>query len=1266
MATGEKGIFWPSKRVTSLIVQCTCYISFLCNLVYVSLRFFAFDTETNIGFYTPVYVVSPNLSLCFDLSTIVSDNHKLILDEHYPRYLGLLDQQILQLVPRTNDVLKDCAFRDFETEEIENAVNASECSSIFTIQRYRMQGYMCYLFQLNKHNTFSFHSLAFALHEQRLLYKLAIDYPLNKGHVVAPILHLDELADVDRIFMKELFPSNTTNELFYLDYDLYEIYRLPHPYTTKCGPDPRLRCIYNCINQIFAMKGFSPSTGLSRETTGKSDLLLRVADYSDAKKAVEMLKMWNETRPICSKLCKSEACKQQLVITYASAPFENKVHKLSFHVTTFKNPIYKVVYSVKLSFIEYITQCFSLSGIWLGFSVISVLCRSQNFQIGRVCVTLNSLRSKVEQMKRFYPIESTDGHFFSQVGRTSGTSKTKKYIRWVKMFLWVSFKVVAIIAFAVQAIELCVSYMKYQTVFKHNHLMDPKYSNKLPSTAICITVKDLYNASNLNEITEYNYKGMMGMRNKWFNSSMASILDGTIGDEVLYRCKTRVLDRFKFADLFKLKSRAKCLTEFNYHKYYSRGRICHLFTPKVTNLNMEQSFVAFREINPSKFYSLILSPRLKNKTLDLIVYFDSENASYISNDYAAQSTKIAEKRVVVLTFQTIVFEFLPLPYDTKCNPTKSFSKCKNICLQKGLAKYQRLPYGNTIVDHSELRLLSFEDLNNSTLNRFWRRLENYCTKNCNSFICSGDYTLTYSNHVLGRTVYDVEIVVNVESKPRTYSKSMPLFPFYEFYYLLFCLCTFWLNLSFIGLDVIKKKQQRQVDHFVRLLYAKSLSLLRSVNSMRRNLRSKKNNSKRNSLTKSYCHLICISGMCLHLVCPFLQYFQYPTILLTKALVEDPSAYKFILCSEVQALFEEGLIFSDESDKYKDILDKQINDILTEGRKLNNFIASCGYWGLSRDRNEPNSMQRATDRVFFESTNASICAQNLQSRIFMRQGHICFQFKLLRKLIWTQTQMLNTFNHMKTILSVSINSSIISQRFTVIAHMDTGYDPHHSSIWTPIVHKKSCDCRYVVSYNKYSFLLLPYPYSTQGFIPGQITHCFVHCVNQVFNKYNLTRTYLGDKRTDYKLITCSLRKNSMMNIMTHNVENECAKRCSRIIDYFDGKTDLMLSTVSLISEPQPYSGPRKGTTRFDLRRSDNPSVSMTFLVELSIYDLIINIGSIISIWYGISVINIPDTLSRNHSSNIRSEILNNVNQVKCLVKQMLIQRHSNDLRTSTLS
>ena len=64
--------------------------------------------------------------------------------------------------------------------------------------------------------------------------------------------------------------------------------------------------------------------------------------------------------------------------------------------------------------------------------------------------------------------------------------------------------------------------------------------------------------------------------------------------------------------------------------------------------------------------------------------------------------------------------------------------------------------------------------------------------------------------------------------------------------------------------------------------------------------------------------------------------------------------------------------------------------------------------------------------------STVCRRSFRTNIFLNQGYVCFGYKLRRKCTWTATQMLAAISSRKTASSVSLNSSMISEGFTVIA------------------------------------------------------------------------------------------------------------------------------------------------------------------------------------------------------------------------------------------
>ena len=458
------------KKIYVQLHRILCYILCSVNLTYLTAKYLAFDTHVDFGFYTPVTLTQPNLSLCFDLNTILGGHEVLMFNNHTPQFLGKTSKEIFDGTPSVDTIVHRCAYRDPGSDKIIQVENSTECYQLFTIKRYRMHCFICYLFHLNQRHNLSFNALAFSPNEPKFLYNVAIKGPLATGHSVAPIVHLDELADVDRIYMKELFPSKRDNEMYHLEYDLYEVERLPPPFATRCGPEPQLRCSYNCYDQEYKKNGLVRTSTVVRDTPGVSTL--RVVEYDSNEKQQQLLSRSNAD---CAKRCNSEACGHKLLVTQLFGPFMS-THRLSFNLGANRRPINLMKYSPKFSFTDYITQSLSLSGIWVGFSLVSILYRRKRFDIVTTYKAWLSLKAKSKLLKRTFRAK------MKKV--VEKTEKDKQRSKKMLKFMATAFKLITFLIFMGQAFNLCFTYGKYETIFAYRHIFNPGYGNRLPSTVI--------------------------------------------------------------------------------------------------------------------------------------------------------------------------------------------------------------------------------------------------------------------------------------------------------------------------------------------------------------------------------------------------------------------------------------------------------------------------------------------------------------------------------------------------------------------------------------------------------------------------------------------------------------------------------------------------------------------------------------------------------------------------------------------------------------
>ena len=77
------------------------------------------------------------------------------------------------------------------------------------------------------------------------------------------------------------------------------------------------------------------------------------------------------------------------------------------------------------------------------------------------------------------------------------------------------------------------------------------------------------------------------------------------------------------------------------------------------------------------------------------------------------------------------------------------------------------------------------------------------------------------------------------------------------------------------------------------------------------------------------------------------------------------------------------------------------------------------------------------------------------------------------------------------------------------------------------------------------------------------------------------------------------------------------------------------------------------TRFDVRRPDRRGVVMIFTSTLTIYELIIEVGSVITVWFGLFVIGIPGSFSSLDTRMIHTKIRDQTKKAEKVVNDITI-------------
>lgn len=120
-----------------------CYFLLFGTLLHVSSLYFEYETDTNAAPYIPIKQPLPNVSLCFDLTTFLFQNVTgKYFQTNYLEFLSLTTNEIFKKSPPASKLLKTCSYRRFEIDTFELNTKSNECTALFNITRYRMQGYI--------------------------------------------------------------------------------------------------------------------------------------------------------------------------------------------------------------------------------------------------------------------------------------------------------------------------------------------------------------------------------------------------------------------------------------------------------------------------------------------------------------------------------------------------------------------------------------------------------------------------------------------------------------------------------------------------------------------------------------------------------------------------------------------------------------------------------------------------------------------------------------------------------------------------------------------------------------------------------------------------------------------------------------------------------------------------------------------------------------------------------------------------------------------
>lgn len=1195
------------------------------NIIYVSVNYFKYSTDTKVAPYTPIEQKLLKLSICFNSNSLLQGKvEKTFYQSTMPVIYNKTLSYIFANLPTVDKLVSRCAYRDFSFDLLWSA-NSTECFRRLNITRYKMSHHLCYKLDYDAGRSYSFYKVTHSMFGKRQLLEIHLNPPFDEGHLILPLFHFDAFPYDERNFGNSIIPSSTENELYYLVYSYYEITRLPSPYDTHCKSISQATCYRRCIEKEYNRHGFSRSSAISRDVPEQSEL--KIPAYNDEDEANQMEKIYFDAISKCH--CSSgERCSQNLVITFNSSPFP--ASNLTFKIETSRDPVVKIVYTEKSTFCDYLTQCFSLSGVWIGFSILSTLIKQKKEP--SETQRLHFITKKIRQISLVTLFVRK-----AQNNQKSKKMEPKVNEKLIKMRLVCSFtfRIIILSVLSWQIINLSENYLKFETNWKFNHVLDADYTRV--TLTICFALDEFFDFFPNDFPNETNYAKVYKERDLAVNFTLSEILKRSKREKIIQKCRfVNANDPYGFMNLL---DHNECHRHIDTLAYYMDMNVCYRLVPKSMMKSFKQSKSRYHGINPGLLYSIIPMDKFSKflKTM-FVIHFDY-SYPIISKDFGVRSAKLdGKKNLQTLTFVKREIKYLPSPYDTACDDEHN-SFCATYCYSLGLEKYKRNPHTGIITYPNKKTILTFTDLQNETMYKEWKELELKCEKKCKK-PCVFTYSLTYISHAIERTEFKMEILITSPIEPLAQYEAVPRMLHYDYLYQIFCSLAFWIGFSFLNINlfelIAQLKSKKLIQFYNKKFKNKQLfstkndqqvyHLFNRKESVRTNIKKYFERNKSNSLIYIFCSVGCI----IHLYDPLNSYFQYSTTLDTLMKLENRFDYSFTICLNTYELLAnvknkpldttyDHEYYAKKSHFLKNLT---IEDMFSKSPDVENIIQHCSEWGLIEDVDKENDLSNPSDRVFFWHKSNEKCCKLFEVVKFIMPSQICYKIQPRRSKLWLRQQVNNLFENKKILFMVALDSSILTTKFSALVTVANKY-PAFSAVWAPSAVKKADNHYHFVSYIKYHNVLLPPPYSNDGFTHMLHIKCIGICLNTHIEKKNFTftRTYTtASQYNKYQYLTYIDRTDGSINQLIEKVESYCQKIC--LNTKLAEETPQVEFTLAIISQGRDINPlPGRNYTLFYLQSTDSPVIKIIFKVKIWFFDLMVSIGSIISIWFGLSIMKV---------------------------------------------
>lgn len=1195
---------------------------FLYNCITFSVDYFNYNFDVNVAPYVPMTQPVPGLSICFTLTSLFTPEvNRNFFPLKVVSYTNKKIGEIMSKAPRVDDVIKHCAYRNFSDDTMIKLSTSEACNEYFSVQQFRLNGYVCYRLT-PPHEEYTLYSISFATRNRRMLYKLSLKDAWSTGYTICPMIQMSGYTSDNRLFNQEMLPSNKINQSFVLTYHLYNITRLPPPYSTRCSDlQSHHRCYSDCMSRGYKNHGLS---NINSETSDEDSSLV-LPDYISEYNGSSRSDIRARYQSGCASKCKQTSiCRENMTVTEMALRSMKGNQKLTFTLETLSHPPTRMQLIPSLPLIEFITALASVAGIVYGFSVLHlfqyrrkvpsiILERRLNYLIK---ISLVAKRTCAQMLQNSMPVAPIH------------QKQPKRLFKLVKKhrlnIIHICFMILVASLFSYQVYNVNHAYFEYTTLTKLKFDTNPLA--RAPNVSVCFQLETLLFPPNAKFIlsNRTNYDEVYKFRA--FNYTMRQIMEKAWPvDQILQGCRLRDKGRTDWA--FYFHPLEGCLKSLRVSLLYIHRHLCYQFN-LIKEIKYTQAENRFRSHDSGLHFSLVFTDFLASKYSRLVFTFYSK-LPIVSSNYGIFHKREEGRHVyLVSTFRSFVKK-LPPPYDTRCSMNNGRAGCYNRCvIAKTLQQIDQLAFGAVIDKPIDKRPLNYIDLRDHQKSMVWFTIEKLCAEICDQDPCQDDVVKTYISPGY-QSNFTFEYAIDSHKYPDVHTTAIEKMTFFQYFFQIQCCISFWLGVAASSLISITSASQldsianskiidllekilKIISSTERILFYYWPILLNQRYKCRAALKRywllcmKKRFQGRplNIILFLSCAVCCSCQLYYNIY----QYIQYPTTMYTMSEMESNSSYfDLTVCVRLPSHYSRDDGSSSDNSNGNETASQILQSVNHEY-----LLNGCGYRGL-RPLARSNNL---TNRIYFyENDDHTFCNSLFQIESFLLQNMLCHKFHERYPLNKTSYEDMHALNWPKMQYSVVLNRSELSDHILLILYEYDGY-PYYSSIFSPTIKHIGSNIWFIVSYVRYKIESLPFPYSPGDFTDVLHFWCFDRCMNRAIQPYGFHTPGLIYEPVNLRLIQTHDKQNVSFGPIYSQAERDCLTECfDRSTAEYIKKHSLMVTNVN---SPSPSSVVTIGeSVEIFVRTTDHPIVMLTFKAKFSLFELFITLGSILGIWFGFS-------------------------------------------------